>query len=91
MTLRVTEAELVRDVRAVLEKVQLGSEVIVERDDDQPVAIISAPRRSGRPISEILLEVKRRNSVVTLDKDFGSDLEQIVASHQKPWNPPAWE
>ena len=91
MTLRVTEAELVRDVRAVLEKVQHGSEVIVEREDHQPVAIISAPQRSGRPITEILLEAKRRNSVVTLDQDFGSDLEEIVASHRKPWNPPAGE
>jgi len=28
---------------------------------------------------------------VTLDDDFGKDLEEIVASHQKPWNPPFWD
>jgi hypothetical protein len=28
---------------------------------------------------------------VTLDEDFSKDMEDIVASHQKPWNPPSWE
>jgi|GEM_PF-4363311 len=32
VTVRITEAELVLDVRAVLEKVQQGSEVIIERE-----------------------------------------------------------
>ncbi len=90
-TVRITEAELARDVRAVLEKVQQGSEVIVEREDHRPVAVISSPHRSGRPITEILSEAKQRNSTVTLDEDFGKDLEEIIASHQQPWNPPSWD
>jgi hypothetical protein len=91
MTVRITEAELARDVHAVLEKVQQGSEVIVEREDHRPVAVISSPHRSGRPITEILREAKQRNSSVTLDEDFGNDLEEIIASHQRPWNPPSWD
>src|SRR5712691_8828456 len=38
-TVRITEAELARDVHAVLEKVQQGSEVIIEREDHRPVAL----------------------------------------------------
>ena len=91
MTVRITEAELARDVRAVLEKVQQGSEVIIEQEDHRPVAVISSPHRSGRPIIDILREAKQRNSTVTLDEDFGKDLEEIIASHQQPWNPPSWE
>jgi hypothetical protein len=53
MIQRITESELVRDVRAVLAKVERGGEIIVERDDHHPVAVISAPRRSGRPITEV--------------------------------------
>jgi hypothetical protein len=51
VTVRITEAELVRDVGAVLEKVRQGSEVMVEREDHRPVVVISAPQRSGRPIT----------------------------------------
>jgi antitoxin (DNA-binding transcriptional repressor) of toxin-antitoxin stability system len=91
MRVRITEAELARDLHAVLEKVQQGSEVIVEREDHRPVAVIRSPHRSGRPLTDILSEAKERNSIVTLDEDFGKDLEQVIASHQQPWNPPSWD
>ncbi len=89
-TVRITEAELARDIRGVLAKVKDGIEVIVEQDH-RPVAVIRPPQRSGRPISEIIRQAKERNSTVTLDPDFGKDLEAIIASHQQPWNPPSWE
>jgi antitoxin (DNA-binding transcriptional repressor) of toxin-antitoxin stability system len=91
MTLRITEDELARDVRAVLERVEQGGEVIIEREDHQPVAVISAPRRSGRPVTEILEEARRRRSSATLDEDFGKDMEEVIAAHRSPWNPPSWE
>jgi hypothetical protein len=73
------------------EKVQEGVEVIVERDH-RPVAVIKTPYRSGRPITEILREARQRNSTVTLDEDFGTDLEEIISRHQRePWNPPSWD
>jgi hypothetical protein len=91
MTVRITEAELARDVRAVMEKVEQGSEVIIEQEDHRPVAVIHALRRSGRPITEILTEARKRNSSATLDEDFGTDLEEIIASHQQPSQPPSWD
>jgi antitoxin (DNA-binding transcriptional repressor) of toxin-antitoxin stability system len=84
MTVRITEAELARDLHAALEKVQQGGEVIVEREDHRPVAVISSPQRSGRPITEILREARQRNSAVTLDPDFGKDLEEIIQSRREP-------
>lgn len=89
-TVRITEAELARDIHAVLAKVQEGVEVIVEQDH-RPVAVIRTPHRSGRPISEILRQARERNSIVTPDPDFGKDLEAVIAGHQQPWNPPSWE
>jgi antitoxin (DNA-binding transcriptional repressor) of toxin-antitoxin stability system len=89
-TLRITEAELARDALGILAKVREGVEVIVEQDL-RPVAIIRTPESSGRPVSEILREAKRRNSKVTLDSEFGQDLEAIIAAHEQPWNPPSWE
>ena len=83
MTVRITEAELARDVRAVMERVEQG--------DQRPVAVIHALRRNGSPITEILTEARKRNSTATLDEDFGTDLEEIIASHQQPWQPPSWD
>jgi hypothetical protein len=89
-TLRITEAELARDIHAVLAKVQRGAEVIVEQDH-RPVAVLRPLDRSGRLVSDILREARRRNSTVTLDEDFGADMEAIIAGQQQPWNPPSWE
>ena len=86
----ITEDELVRDPKGVLAQVQQGIEVIVEHDH-RPVAIIRLPYRSGRPISGIVRQAKEHNSTVTLDAEFGKDLEAIIASHQQPWNSPSWE
>jgi antitoxin (DNA-binding transcriptional repressor) of toxin-antitoxin stability system len=89
-TYRITEAELARDLHGVLTKVREGVEVIVEQDH-RPVAVIRSPHRSGRPVSEILREARQRNSTVTLDDDFGADMEAILDSQQQPWTPPSWE
>ncbi len=89
-TVHMSEAEVARDLHGALAKVQEGVEIIIEQDH-RPVAVLRAESRSGRPITEILREAKQRNSLVTLDEGFGNDLEEIVASHQKPWAPPAWE
>lgn len=90
-TVRITEAELARDVYAVLEKVQQGSEVIVEREDHRAVAVITPPRGSGRPVADILHEAQQQNSTTVLDEEFGKDLEEIIASHQQPWTPHSWD
>lgn len=89
--LHMTEAEVARDLHAVLAKVEQGVEVVIEREGHRPVAVIRSPHRSGRPLPEILKEARQRNSTVTLDEDFGEDLEAIIASHQIPWNPPSWD
>jgi hypothetical protein len=67
------------------------NEVIVERDNHEPAAVIRSPVRSGRPILEILGEAQERGSVVTLDDDFGKDLEEIISGSQKTWNPHSWD
>lgn len=85
-TVHMSEAEVARDLHAVLANVQQGIEVVIEQDH-RPVAVLKAQHRSGRPITEILREAKQHNSTIILDEDFGKDLEEIISSHQKPWNP----
>jgi antitoxin (DNA-binding transcriptional repressor) of toxin-antitoxin stability system len=89
-TLRITEAELARDIHAVLAKVQEGAEVIVEQDH-RPVAVIRTPLAMGRLLSECIALAEARGSTVTLDEGFMNDVEEGIASRSQPWNPPSWE
>ena len=88
MALRhITEAELARDTHAVLEKVQQGAEVIVERDA-KPVAMMKAPQFRGRPIDDCIASAKAHGSHATLDDELGKDLEYVINRHREPLNPP---
>jgi antitoxin (DNA-binding transcriptional repressor) of toxin-antitoxin stability system len=89
-TLRITEAELARDIHAVLAKVQEGAEVIVEQDH-RPVAVIRTPLAKGRLLSECIALAETRGSTVTLDEGFMNDVEEGIASRSQPWDPPSWE
>jgi len=92
-TVRITEAELARDVHTVLAKVQEGVEVIVEQDH-RPVAIIKTLQRPGRMISECIARAKAHEEQLgetpTLDPDFAADVEEIIRN-RKAWNPPEWD
>jgi hypothetical protein len=88
--LHITEAELARDMQAVLIKVQQGIEVIVERNA-QPIAVMRAPAFRGRSIDECIAAVETHGSHTTLDDEFARDLEDIINNHREPLNPVEWD
>jgi antitoxin (DNA-binding transcriptional repressor) of toxin-antitoxin stability system len=92
-TLHISEADLARDLHAVLEQVRQGDEVVVEQDH-RPVAIMKAVQQTGRSLSESIAIARKleqeRGYAVVLDPDFAEDVEEIVRN-RKPWNPPAWD
>ena len=51
----------------------------------------SVKPESIRLLSESLKILKERGSTITLDSEFGSDLEAVIDSHREPLNPPAWD
>ena len=85
-----TEAEIARDLRGVLEKVQQGVEVVVEQDH-RPVAVIRSPQPKGRLLSESIARAEARGSAATLDEGFMKDVEEGIVSLSQSWKPPAWE
>jgi len=89
-TFRITEAELARDVRAVLEKIERGSEVIIEREDHRPVAVMKQPQVAGRMISEVIADLKARGAHAVMDDDFAHDIEEGIKAQRQPWNP-SWQ
>lgn len=87
-TVRITEAELARDVRAVLEKVERGNEVIIERDDHRAVAVMKQLQPVGRKISECIALAKAYEEKLGYlplpDEGFATDVQEFIDAHQKP-------
>lgn len=90
MTMRVTDAELARDVSAVLAKVRQGVEVVIEQDN-RPVAVLKPSEARGRKISEVIAALEASGANAVVDEDFARDVEAGINSHREPWNPPSWE
>jgi hypothetical protein len=87
-TVRMTEAELARDVRAVLEKIERGNEVIIEREDHQPLAVIMQPKSAGRNISECIALAKACEEKLGYSPvpgaDFARDVYEGINAHREP-------
>ena len=87
--LHICESDLTKDIRSILRRVQAGTEVIIERDA-QPVAILRPIEPVRRRISECIARLPA-DSAATTDPDFAKDVEEAIAAHREPLEPPAWD
>ncbi len=87
--LHISEGDLARDIRSILQRVESGGEVIIERDA-QPVAVIRPAEPARRKISECIALLPADSSA-TIDPDFAKDVEAAIAAHRDPLEPPAWD
>ena len=90
----ITDDELARDTRHILEKVQKGIEVIVEHDH-HPVAVIKTPQGPGRKISECIALAKAYETklgyIPVPDPDFAKDVQAAIDSRQEPLDLSSWD
>jgi antitoxin (DNA-binding transcriptional repressor) of toxin-antitoxin stability system len=90
--LHVSEADAVRDMASILQRVSAGTDVVIERDA-QPVAVVRAATPVRRTISDCIALAKAHEEETgqapTLDPDF-ADMDEIIRN-RKPWNPPSWD
>ncbi len=91
--LHIAEADLARDFRAILQRVETGAEIVIERDA-RPLAVLRAANSVHRTVSDCIALAKAHEEETglapTLDPDFAADVEEIIRNRQ-PWNPPAWD
>jgi antitoxin (DNA-binding transcriptional repressor) of toxin-antitoxin stability system len=87
--LHISEGDLARDVRSILQRVETGAEIVIERNA-QPVAVIRPAAPARRKISECIA-LMPADSTATIDPDFAKDVEEAVAAHREPLEPPAWD
>lgn len=95
-TVRMSEAEVARDLHAALAKVQQGVEIVIEQDH-RPVAVLkpSAPVRPGRKLSECIAmarayEAKLGQAPVP-DEDFAKDVQAGIDARRDSFEPPPWD
>ena len=92
--LHMTEAELARDLHAVLERVREGAEVVVE-ENNRPVAVIRMPAGPGRPIAECIAIAKayeaRLGYAPVSDADFAADVQAAIDAHSEPLDTSVWD
>lgn len=86
-----SEADVVKDIAAVMAKVRQGTEIVIELGN-RPVAVIKPSKPiAGRMISEVIADLKARGSSVVMDDDFAQDVADAIKANRQPWNPPSWE
>jgi len=94
ITVRISEAELAGNVRAVLEKIRMGTEVIIEHEDHSPMAVMRKAQPAGRSISECIRLAEAHEASIGYspvpDPAFAGDVAASVAALREPLEPPSW-
>jgi prevent-host-death family protein len=89
--IHISEAEAANDFASLMARVRSGTEVVIE-DNSRPIAVVRPlAEPSVRLLSESLRLAREHGSTVTLDGEFGRDLEEVIDSHREPLSPPAWD
>jgi len=73
--LHITEAEFAKDIASVLDRVQSGAEIVIERNA-KPVAVLRPAEPRRRRLSEIVASLPE-HSTATLDPDFAADVQGV--------------
>jgi len=89
--IHISEEEAARNFADVLARVRAGAEVVIDGTDPVVVTVRPSKREPGRLLSESIALAEAHGSTVTLDGDFGRDLEAVINSHREPLNPPEWD
>jgi antitoxin (DNA-binding transcriptional repressor) of toxin-antitoxin stability system len=86
-TIHISATEAARDFAKLLARVRAGAEVLIE-DGPQAIAVLHTPVPLRRSIEECIALLPE-NSTAVIDEDFARDVEDAVAAHREPLNPPA--
>ena len=93
MTLRLTAAELTRDLHAIIIQVRDGGLEVIVEEGEQAVAVIRAPEGPGRKLSECIAIAKAYESHLGYapvpDAEFAADVQAAIDAHREPLNLPS--
>ena len=88
--IHISRSQAASDFDGLLALAARGDEVFIEANERVVARLLPVDAPRPRLLSESLRILRQRGSTVTLDGDFGRDLEAVIQSHPEPLNPPAW-
>jgi antitoxin (DNA-binding transcriptional repressor) of toxin-antitoxin stability system len=92
-TIRISEAEAIRDIAGWLDRAFLGEEIVIEKDA-APAVVLHKAAPSSRSISESIALAENRTQELgykpVMDAGFAAYLEEII-HNRKPRDTSAWE
>jgi antitoxin (DNA-binding transcriptional repressor) of toxin-antitoxin stability system len=89
-TIRISEAEAIRDIAGLLARAYKGEEIVIERDHASAAVVLHTTVPPRRSIEECIALLPA-DSPAAIDEDFASDVAAAVAAHREPLTPPAWD
>jgi len=89
--IHISRSEAANDFDRLMTRAANGDEIFIESNARVVARLLPANAPQPRLLSESLRILKERGSAVTLDGEFGRDLEEVIQSHREPLNPPAWD
>ena len=89
--IHISRAEAAGNFDGILARAANGDEILIESDARVVARLLPGEPARPRLLSESLQILKERGTGVTLDGDFGRDLEEIISARREPLNPPAWD
>ena len=90
-TIRISEAEAIRDIAGLLARAYTGEEIIIEKDAASLAVVLRPAAAPLRRSIEECIALLPADSTAVIDEDFASDVAAAVTAHREPLNPPAWD
>jgi antitoxin (DNA-binding transcriptional repressor) of toxin-antitoxin stability system len=89
--IHISRSDAASDFDGLMARAANGDEIHIESNARVVAKLLPADAPRPRLLSESLKILKERGASVTLDAEFGRNLEEIIRSHREPLNPPAWD
>ncbi len=84
----ISRSEAASNFDGLMSRAANGDEIHIESDARVVAKLLPAESARPRLLSESLKILKKRGANVTLDREFGRDLEEIIRRHHEPLSPP---
>lgn len=89
--IHISRSEAESNFEGILARAASGDIIHIESDARVIAKLLPGDLPEPRLLSDSLKILSERGADVTLDGEFGHDLEEIIGGHREPLNPPAWD
>ncbi len=89
--IHISRSEAAGNFDGMLARAANGDEILIESDARVVARLLPGDPVRPKLLSESLEILKKRGSSVTLDGDFGRDIEEVISARHEPLNPPVWD